>query len=111
MNRDKETGIVSLQKIFDDLERAEKIIKGKPANLESDEKNRIISILEEIKDELAPLAEERDVVELELIMEDINLALDILSDNGGTSKILESLESAKINLTQYNLRGRKEIEV
>lgn len=110
MNKDRKPGIVSLQKIFDDLERAEKIIKINLANLQSDEINRSISILKEIKDELTPLAEERNVVELELIMEDINLALDILSEGGDTSKVLESLESAKINLTQYNLKGRKDIE-
>lgn len=102
--------MVSLQKIFENLERIEKIIRRNSASLKSDEIKRGISILEEIKNELSPLAEEKEAVELELIMEDIKLALDILSDEGEPSKVLKILESAEVNLTQYNLKGRKDIE-
>ncbi len=110
MDKDKEPGMVSLQSIFEELERIERVIQRNPKDLKSDQMKRGVSILKEIKNELAPLAEEKETVELELIMEDINLALDVLTDNGEASKALEALESAKVNLTQYNLRSRKDIE-
>lgn len=108
MSEDKKSGIVSLQKIFEDLEQVEEIIQRNPDKLDSDEVKRGTSILKEVKKELSPLAEERNAVDLELIMEDINLAIDVLSDRGDASKILSALESTKINLTKYNLRGRKD---
>lgn len=108
MSEDKEPGMVSLQKIFEDLEQIEEIVQRNPDNLDSEEVKRGTSILKEVKKELSPLAEERNAVDLELIMEDINLAIDILSNEGNASKILSALESTKINLTKYNLRGRKD---
>lgn len=66
-----------------------------------------LSILKSIKEELNPLVREKDAIELELVMEDIELAIKILSSSGRDPKALEAMNSAKLNLTEYNLRGRK----
>lgn len=107
MGKERKAGMVSLQSAFEDLERVEEIIQGGEGENSSEDIKRGLSILKGIKEELDPLVKEKDAVELELVMEDIELAIEILSNSGRDPKALEAMNSAKLNLTEYNLRGRK----
>lgn len=107
MNKKRKSGIVALEAIFNDLFEIEEIIKNHPEDLESEDVERGVSILKEIREDIAPLAEEKEVLELDFLVEDIDSAIEDLSGGRNAPQALQDLESARINLLRYNLKGRK----
>lgn len=56
---------------------------------------------------MAPLAKEKDVLDLKYILDDIEDMITNLSGDYDIPEALEALNSAKISLLKYNLRDRK----
>lgn len=107
MSSKKKTGLVSLERIFEEILEIEETVQNHSDNPESKIFEQVFSNLEEIRNEIKPLARERDCRELNNVLEEIELAIANSKGDLKIQSILEALESARINLIKYNLRSRK----
>ncbi len=107
MSEKRKKGLVSLEEIFDDLLKAEEMIKKDFNSSKTKSLEQGISLLKEIKGKLEPLSEEREDLDLDMIIEDIENAILKLSKEPEIQKAIVSIKSARSNLIKYNLKGRK----
>lgn len=107
MSGKRKEGFVSLDLIFEDLEKTEELIKRDFNNEEAKNIEEAVSLLKKIKGNLANLAEEKEDLDLDMIIENIENAILELSNDPEIAQSIESIKSAKVDLIKYNLKGRK----
>lgn len=107
MSEKRKRGFVSLEGVLENLSKAEDALKRGAASSEGESLEQGISLLKEIKENLTPLSEEKDDLDLDMIIENIENAILELSEKPDIPKAIASIKSAKSNLIGYNLKGRK----
>ncbi len=108
MGEKRKKGLVSLEKVFDDLLKAEEMIKSGASSSKTKNIEQGILLLKEIKKNLEPLSEEKGDLDLDMIIEDIENAVLKLSEKPEIPGAVVSIQSARSNLIKYNLKGRKD---